>query len=57
MVATCGLEIKSSFQIISERMIARGEAEQVKAAKRTRSRGPVLSNRAVDDAEIETPEG
>jgi len=42
---------------IAERMIARGEAEQVKAAKRTRSRGPVLSNRAVDADEIETPEG
>lgn len=42
---------------IAEKMIARGEAEQVKAAKRSRSRGVSLSNRAVDDAEIETPEG
>ncbi len=42
---------------IAERMIARGEAEQVKAAKRSKSRGVSLSNRAVDDAEIETPEG
>ena len=42
---------------IAERMIARGEAEQVKAAKRSKSRGVSLSNRAVDHAEIETPEG
>lgn len=42
---------------IAEKMVARGEAEQVKEAKRGRSRAVTLSNRAVDADEIETPEG